>query len=175
MEDDPFIKFLKDPTNENYLAIRTVVIQHPDWKPYGTGLEELSKLLDEEKWEAFIDGGAALVPDYLLSPSFHMMRSFALNKLDDEQSADMEAAMAMICIDGIKSTGDGERENPWLVTRTLDEYDVIRQLGKEPAGQALIEGEDGRRLDRIECEDGSVYYFDVTDCMTKLGARPGDE
>jgi hypothetical protein len=166
--DDPFIKFLQDPSRENFLAIRDIVIEHPDWQPYGTGLEELSKLLDEENWDEFIEGGRKLVPDYLLSPSFHMMRSFALNKLEDEESADMEAAMAMMCIQGIKSTGDGTQDSPWLVTRTLDEYDVLRQLSKEPGGQALIEGEDGRRLDRIECTDGSEYFFDVTDCMKKL-------
>ena len=132
MENDQFIRFLQDPSRENFIAIREIVVAHPDWKPYGTGLEDLSKLLDDEKWEEFVEGGHTLVPDYLLSPSFHMMRSFALNKLEDEQSADMEAAMAMMCIQGIKSTGEGTQDSPWLVTRTLDEYDVIRQLGKEP-------------------------------------------
>ncbi|MCA8911667.1 MAG: DUF4919 domain-containing protein [Planctomycetes bacterium] len=173
MADDPFFTFLKDPNRDNFIAIRDVVRNHSSYAPYGQELNAAEKLLEGEDWNGFIDKGRELIPNYLLSPRFHLMRSFALKQIGDEESADMEAAMCMVCIEGIRSTGDGTEDAPWLVLRTLDEYDVLEQMGKSLKKQALVHKE-GRALDRMECEDGEVVWFDVTDAFKKLNEEMGE-
>ncbi|MCB9894979.1 MAG: DUF4919 domain-containing protein [Planctomycetes bacterium] len=166
-DDDQFMQFLKEPSYENYVRVRNLVLAHPAYDPYGNQLNEAMQLLDKSDWAGFIDKGRELIPNFLLSPRFHLARSFALKQLGDEDSADMEAAMYVCCIEGIRSTGDGSEDKPWLVLRTLDEYDMLEQMGKKSAGQSL-HSKDDRSLDRIQCEDGSAYWFDVTDAFKKL-------
>lgn len=170
--DDPFLAFLKDPTTENFLRVRELVLRHPAYAPYGTDLEAAEKKLEAEDWQGFLDEGRALVPNYLLSPRFHLMRSFALKQIGDEESSEMEAAMCMVCVQGIRSTGDGSEGNPWLVLRTSDEYDVLQHLNHTPQKQALVRKEE-RALDRIECEGGDVFWFDVSDPFKKLNDEAG--
>ena len=174
MSDDPFFRFLKEPTQENFLAVREIVLKHPSYMPYNKDLEEAANKLESQDWQGFIDAGQRLVPNYLLSPRFHLMRSYALKQIGDEESSEMEAAMCMICFEGIRGTGDGSLEKPWLVLRTLDEYDVLEQLGKTPKGQSLLKKND-RTVDRMECEDGEVFWFDITDAFAKLDTEFGDD
>lgn len=170
MPDDPFFTFLKEPTQQNFLAIRQVVLTHPSFDPSSEALESAATKLEAQDWQGFIDDGRALVPGFLLSPRFHLMRSYALKQIGDTESSEMEAAMCMLCFEGIRGTGDGSVENPWLVLRTLDEYDVLEQLGKTPSQQRLLKKND-RTLDRMECEDGGVLWFDITDTFNKLNEQ----
>jgi hypothetical protein len=166
-EDDQFLAFLKEPSYENFVRVRNLVLAHPSYDPYGNQLNEAMKLLDASDWQGFIDEGRKLIPNYLLSPRFHLARSFALKQMKDEDTAEMEAAMYVCCTEGIRSTGDGSEDKPWLVMRTLDEYDMLEQMGKKSAGQSLHK-KDGKSLDRIQCEDGSAYWFDISDAFKKL-------
>lgn len=166
MDRDPFTQFVEEPSPENFLAIRNFVINHPSWAPYGQGLDRLNQCLDGEEYKKVVELAGSLLPDCLLSPSFHMMVRYALQQLGDD-NANIEGFLALRCIEGIKSTGSGTEEAPWLVTRTRDEYDVLQELNKGLKQQALVR-QGARQLDRMECSDGSVYYFDVTDCLAKF-------
>lgn len=79
----------------------------------------------------------------------------------------MEYQIGQICIDCILSTGDGSKDQPYLVLRTSDEYDVLEHLDKKVKQQSLT-GNGEKRFDVLECEDGSEYWFDVTDALNSL-------
>lgn len=136
-EETSFMKFLQDPTRENFLRIRSEVVAHEDYQPYSTDLDEASQLLEEEKWAEFIDAGRNMIPNHLLTPRFHMMRSFALHKMGVKEDSEIESVMYACCIQGIFSTGDGTENSPWLVLRTGDEYDVLQELELQLVRQSL--------------------------------------
>jgi leucyl aminopeptidase len=62
----------------------------------------------------------------LLSPRAHRLLSFLYAKEGNEEAAAMEFEIAETCIQGILATGEGSRENPFLVN--LEFTKAIRNL-----------------------------------------------
>lgn len=112
-------------------------------------------------------GISALMPNWLLSPYIHVFWSMVANQLGNQKASEMEMFIAQMCLKGILSTGDGSPEHPFLVTRTLDEYDVLRNMNKELEMQSLVKT-DGKLMDYLRCKDGTEIVFDITDCYSKL-------
>jgi hypothetical protein len=108
----------------------------------------------------------------MLSPRAHQLLGFLHHKLGDEQRANMEMMIGIVCVEGILTTGDGSQESPYLVLRTSDEYDVLEHFEKQLQQQSLLH-RDGRNFDRIECTDGTTYWFDITDAYNQLGKSIG--
>ncbi|MCF6227069.1 MAG: DUF4919 domain-containing protein [Planctomycetes bacterium] len=170
---NPFITFIEKPSKETFLAVRETVLTSPDYQPYSTDLTGLHGLIGESDWKAIIDSSKEMLPNFLLSPGYHMALAKAYKELGNEEGLQAELTLAKVCVDGIKLTGEGTREQPWLVLRTSDEYDLLGEMGKKSKQQSLVEV-DGRKLDHQLCEDESEYYFDVTDPMSHMSRQFGN-
>lgn len=168
-----FLHFLESPDRDSYLAVRNALISSEHYDPYSDEMDKINELLDAGKLEEAREKLSESMPNLLLSPSAHLTISFIAEKSDDEKGAKMEGFIAATCCEGVLATGDGTKDNPYIVVRTSDEHDVVQYLGKQFTRQSLIE--DGNRyFDRINCDDGSELWFDVTDPYNKLGEAFGE-
>jgi hypothetical protein len=156
MARDLFLAFLKDPGPETFRAVRTAVVEGPEFNPF----EEIRPRFQEA------------LPTLLLSPRAHLLMAWAAHKRGQTDEEEMERAICSACVHGILSTGDGSLEKPFLVTTTSDEYTVLELRGLTSSTQTLMH-EGDRHLDRQQCSDGTVLYFDVTDLFAVLGRRLG--
>jgi hypothetical protein len=159
---DAILDFLAKPNPKSFMAAREYVLKHPTYRPYSDELEELDVMIDAEDYEAVLKLAPAALPNLMLSPRLHLMLAYTHRRLGDERKADMESAIARACIEGILMTGRGTREEPWLVLRASDEYDVLMFIDRRMEEQELVH--DGNRaLDRLVCADGKESWFDITD------------
>lgn len=165
--NEQLAEFIMSPSRELYLEIRDDVIASGFYEPYSDEFETAVQLVEEENFEEArlaIQNG---MPNLILSPRAHRLLSYLHFKAGDKESAQFEFAFSEACLKGILATGDGSTQNPYLVTRTSDEYDVLEHLGKELTMQALAESDD-RRLDVMTCRDGTTLSFDITDAYEQL-------
>jgi hypothetical protein len=169
---DLFLEYLRKPDLEGYLAVRKFVVEHEDYRPYSSELEELDTIIDEERYQEVLDQLPNLLPNLMLSPRLHLMLAYTHRRLGNEEAANMESAVARACAEGILMTGSGTEKEPWLVTRTSDEYDVLMFIDRTMARQELIQ-RDGRTLDHLTFEDGKDAWFDVTDAFKVLNKQFG--
>jgi len=167
---DEFVKFLETPTRDTFLAVRNALISAETYDPYSDELNNVEDLLDEERWTEAQEVLGNTMSNLLLTPRAHLYASYAAEKSGDDQLAELETAIAAVCAEGILATGNGSEESPYLVTRVIDEYDVLQFLDKEMKHQAFVE-KDGRHFDRIDCTDDSVVWFDITDSFQNLESR----
>lgn len=165
--NNAFLAYLEKPKLDSFLAVRKQVLEHPSYAPYSEELEELSELVDAEDYEGVLLRLPSVLPNLMLSPRLHLMLAYTHRRLGDNESADMESAVARTCIEGILMTGRGTEEEPWLVLRTSDEYDVLMFIDQRVDEQELIEKND-RMLDRLTCESGKVLWFDITVAYERL-------
>jgi hypothetical protein len=172
MARDLFLAFLKDPGPETFRAVRTAVVEGPEFNPYGDDLGELDALAAREAFEEIRPRFQEALPTLLLSPRAHLLMAWAAHKRGQTDEEEMERAICSACVHGILSTGDGSLEKPFLVTTTSDEYTVLELRGLTSSTQTLMH-EGDRHLDRQQCSDGTVLYFDVTDLFAVLGRRLG--
>ena len=169
---EAFDVYMSDPSAANYDLLRQSFINSPGYSPYDSDLEEVYAFLDEGKFASALNNLMAMMPNWFLNPNAHVLAGFLHHKLGNEDAAQMETALAHLMLQGILSTGDGSRERPYKVTHTDDEYDVIESFGKKPGSQALIK-HDGRSFDNLVCEDGTAFWFEVTDLLDKLHQKIG--
>lgn len=169
---ESFLAFVSDPTPENYLAIRRLVVTHPDYDPYGDGIRQLRDAYEAEEFERVHEVFGQQFVTLLLSGEGHFILSLAHDKLGRNDLAEVEKYLAFTCVRGILETGDGTQERPYLVTSTHDEYDALNALGKTLTMQALHQ-EPNRLLDHMQVEGGDVW-FDITDAFRAMERRmPG--
>lgn len=152
---------LADPTPETLRPLRDAVRAAPGFDPDLRVRTQASALLREGRFADAADAVEATMPGSLFSPAAHAMLATALGRTGRTSAAHRHARLARAALDSILATGDGTAERPWSVLRISDEYDVVDNLGARPSGQGLLS--DGpRRLDRIACQDGRSFHFDVT-------------
>src|SRR3954467_10725488 len=132
-----FVAFLSNPTPESYRAIRDAVAKHPKYDGYSHDLRDMEKALDEKRFADVKNVFAQAQPNLLLSPSAHLLLSLVLKEEGNAKGSEMERFICFRCMDGIKLTGDGTQEKPYLVLRTSDEYDMLSTLDKQFGSQAL--------------------------------------
>jgi len=159
--DRDFEAFVKEPTKANYLRVHRAVTTAETYQPYSMDLEDVDKLVEDGKFEEARSRLKKAMPGLILCPKAHALASRVARALGDTATADKEAPLAKKCIEGILSTGDGNPERPYMITRVSDEYDVLRHLKKTVAQQGVM-NKDGKTLDRMQCDDGTEYCFDVT-------------
>lgn len=159
---DHIKRFIEDPSQENFLQLRAVIISSPAYSPYSTDYNETTgQLMAQEQYNEVVDYLMSLMDNWFLNPGIHIMLAFVQHKSGRENEARFEHSIATHIFNGILSTGDGSEANPYLVLRTADEYDLMIHLGKKSTQQALItKGE--KHFDRHDCMDGSELWFDVT-------------
>jgi Domain of unknown function (DUF4919) len=165
--EDKFLAFLSDPVRENFLRIREQILTDPRYEPYSDDIDDLQELFVQEKFDELSRSFMEHFPNLLLSPRLHLLAALAERKLGRDENADIELSIYEQCLAGILSTGDGSQESPYLVLRTSDIYDVLDHLDKEFGEQSLVHrGE--RSFDVMRCQDGSEYWFDITESFRKL-------
>lgn len=157
---EAFLAYVQQPTLENYLAVRNIVIALPDYAPYGDGLRHLRDAYEAGEFARVRELFGQHLSSLLLSGEAHFIVALAHEKLGDADACQMEKYLAFVCVKGILGTGDGTQARPYLVTSTADEYDVLNALSKQSQGQSLHH-EPNRVLDRQAVEGGEIW-FDIT-------------
>ncbi|MGE0433427.1 MAG: DUF4919 domain-containing protein [Planctomycetota bacterium] len=163
---DQFAEFVDEPTRQNFMALRRMLIKHESYRPYSNPLAPLQQAADSEDWEGLLQAVPSAMPGMLLSARLHMLASIAHEKLGHEEDAMMEKMLYQRCLEGIRLTGQGTEEQPWLVLRVSDEYDVLFATGRTLERQSLVSSGE-RKLDHLVCTDGSEVWFDVTDMLMR--------
>lgn len=167
---EAFLAFVTDPSRENFLTARQSVVTHPDYDPSSDALRLLREAYEAGEYARTRDLFGTHTATLLLSGEGHFILSLAHDKLGQNDMAQIEKYLAFVCVKGILSTGDGSREQPYLVTSTADEYDVMNALSKPSTGQSLHRDETGRALDCQQVEGGPLW-FDVTDALAAMERR----
>lgn len=163
MQED-FFDFVKEPTKENFLKARKYVMENTNFNPYSSDLDKLVELLDAADYDGAIEYKSI---NTVLSPRAHAMKRFAATKKGDDMSANAEHLLYVRITEGLLSTGDGSKSNPYMVTQITDERDIIQYLEQDVESQQLIK-EDGKSIDRLITTKGDHFYFDVTDCFKSM-------
>ena len=157
--------FLQEGSRESFLALRTAHLSQESLDTYSTELDGAHALLGAEDYQGAHDLIANhMVPNYFMSSGTHMTLAFALHKLGDEERAEFEGFLGTRLLEGIESTGDGTEKNPYLVTRTSDEDDLLSARELELEQQSLVERK-GQQLDRMQTTSGETLWFDITEVM----------
>ena len=169
--NDRFEEFLAEPDPQRYRKLRALVMADKAYNAGSTALEGVEVLLDHGRAAEARRRVRQLLPDWLLSPRAHRLAAEAARRLGDELGEQREWLVHRRCVEGLLTTGDGTRARPFLVTHVDDEYDLVEHLGKKLAHQDLVL-DDGRSLDRITCQDGSEYWFDLTDVHARMDEPP---
>jgi hypothetical protein len=172
---DLFFEFLRSPSKETFLAVRSALVASPSYDAYSRDLNVIEEAYQAERFEKVRQQASATMGNLLLSPRLHLVAGLAARKLGDAKAADAELFICHCCIEGILSTGDGSANAPYLVTRTSDEYDVLMHTNKKMQQQALTH-KDERSYDVLTCSDGTEYWFDITDafaCLEKQFSKKG--
>ncbi|WP_395739895.1 DUF4919 domain-containing protein [Prosthecobacter sp.] len=171
---EQLFNYLENPSLDSFMGLRQAALSAEGFDPYSAALDGVSALMQEDRWEEVVEViSKNLFPNHLLSPSAHMYLGFAYHKLGREKESGFEQLMYSALLDGIKSTGEGTQEQPYFVTRTSDEYDLLMAEDMKPTQQALIK-KDGRAFDAMTLEDGRQVWFDITEIMDLLKARIGE-
>lgn len=177
---DQLLGFLNQPNRETYLALRAQLLASEKYQPYSDEVRSAEQLCDEGKFEEAVQTLEEVMPNLLLSPSAHRLLAFLYSKLENKDKEEAAWVMADVCLLGLLATGEGTEEQPYLVTRVSDEYDVLEHLGKSMGLQALVV-KDERRFDVITCHDGSECWFEITEPYQRLAKametpkeEPGD-
>lgn len=150
--------FIKNPSKENFLKLQLEVTSNEAYNPYSFEIYELENLLDDEKFEEVIQYESI---NTILLPSFHFLKSYALEQMNRIEESENEYEIATSLLLAIEATGDGTKELPFIITRISDENDTLMSLAENKRSQNLIEI-DNTYFDVIKCESGKEIYFDIT-------------
>ena len=155
-----FFKFVMEPSKESFLEARRKVVEHKDYDPYSFILDDLIELLKNNEFEK-----VAYHEDInlLLSPKAHLCKREAYKQMGMQRQSEIAQIIAKTIVQCISLTGEGTKEEPFIVTKVQDEYDFLEFVREEIKKQSLIKGED-RVYDKIETKSGKVFFFDITDC-----------
>lgn len=167
---DLFFTMVDGPSRETYLTCAEAIAALDAWEPYSADLNDAQRLYqsgDRDGAQALLFEGMKTL-NLIMSPRAHMVLGFIAEERGELEEARFERLFAFGCMEAICQTGDGTRQHPYLVMRTSDEYDVLGYLQKKPREQGLVNGDGRRKLDRVECEDGSVVWFDITRPFSSL-------
>jgi hypothetical protein len=163
--------FVERPSRETYLAVRDAVLREAPLPIVAADLAELDRLLDQEEYDAVLDRIDALPVSKVLAPRVHYLAAEAAAGRRDAEAIELERSLFVLTLQGLLATGDGTRDNPYIVCHATDEYDVLAALGREAARQSLV-GLGSKLFDVLTCDDGREVWFDVTAILTRPTARP---
>lgn len=167
-----FETFIKDGDLRSYHEVRELLAADPRYQPYSSELRRLNDLCAARKCEEMRALMPAMLPNLLLSPSFHLFAGIVARELEDDRTADLEAAVARRCLEALLATGDGSEARPFHIMRVEDEYDVMAARGMEVEDQEPVE-RDGRYFDVLRDGQGGETWFDVTVPRTYLDRAAG--
>jgi hypothetical protein len=170
MKDD-FFQFLLEPSKEAFLRSRKTVVEHADYNPYGLAMDTLLDLLVQNEFQQVVDSTDI---NLLLSPRAHSYKFRAYKELGMEKEAEMEALFARRIVECILLTGEGSKDEPYVVCSVQDQRDVLGFLREEQTLQSLIRDEN-KIYDKIETSSGKTFFFDITDVYHSILKVDSDE
>src|SRR5262245_31509207 len=162
--------FVEQPCKSTYLAARDAVLCESPLPLMAVEIAELDQLLEREEHQALLDRLDVLPASKVLSPRVHFLAAEVAGALGRTADEELERSLFVLTLQGLLSTGDGTRSNPYVVCHASDEHDVLAALGLEAAGQSLLEN-DGRLCDVLVCSDGREVWFNVTDLLVRRARR----
>lgn len=165
--------FVEQPTKSTFLAARDAVLNESPLPLTAAEIAELDRLLEEEEYQTLLDRLDLLPPSKVLSPRIHFMAAEAADALGRSQDMELERCLFVITLQGLLTTGDGTRANPYVVCHSCDEHDILAALGLQASQQSIVENE-GRLCDRLVCSNGRELWFDVSKTLVRprLKNRP---
>ena len=165
-------KFFQDPTPENYITALDLISVDEHYEPYAMHIEKIEELLDNNEFQAVLDGIVEALPTLILSPIAHHLAHLAAEKIDDTERTKMEDFMTQACLVCALRTGDGTRDKPFHVSLPQDEYALMAALKRSTVKQELVQ--DGTRwLDVLKGEDDVETVFDITRPYNRLTKKFG--
>lgn len=165
MNQETVFDFVKNPTKENFLKSRELVINSPDYDPYSEDLTTMEKLFEDKAYEKL---NYYVTVNVLLSPKAHFIKYLSLKETGNAKAAESIMFICYHILNCIEKTGDGTMQNPYIVTRVSDETDFLHfHLRKKHIRQKLIQSEN-KYMDVLTLEDGSELYFDITAPYRKI-------
>ena len=171
MDHQLFRQFINEPTPEAFARLRAAQLASPDFEPYSRELDGLGEMLREERHaEALKLLSASMSPNHLLSPGAHLKLAMVHKALGQVEESEGERAIGLALLEGIAGTGDGTEQQPYRVTRTSDEYDVLIWQNHQFGSQSLRET-DGRRFDVLLTKEGRELWFEVTEIFALMAKR----
>ncbi|UCH84304.1 MAG: DUF4919 domain-containing protein, partial [Candidatus Latescibacterota bacterium] len=156
-----FFEFVENPTGAHYRTILDNLAATPEYRPYAGYIEQIQGLLDSEDYEKAYEACQRSKATLLLSPELHMLAGYAAREMGDDELFNLERVITSACVRGILDTGDGTKDEPYVVSVTGDEYFILEVLKKTFESQELVEDGD-RYMDLIKTTDGTEIYFDIT-------------
>ena len=162
--------FVEHPDKTTFLAARDAVLRLSPLPLAAAELAELERMLERDEAQAVLDRIDALPPSKVLSPRVHFLAAEAAEILGDAAAVELERSLFVLTLQGLLATGDGSRGNPFVVCHASDEYDLVEVLGREAAGQSLVE-RSGKLCDVVLCSDGRQVWFDVTEILIRPRRR----
>lgn len=164
MREKTVFDFVADPTKENFLKHRELIITNPDYDPYSDDLDIMEKLYENKEYDKL---NYYVTINVLLSPRAHFRKYFSLKQIGNTKAAESVMFICHNILSCMEKTGDGSIENPYIVIRVSDEKDFMElHLKKKNIQQRLIQHED-KYLDVLTLEDGSEVHFDITDAYQR--------
>lgn len=166
-----FNAFLDDPSPKNFHKVRKLVLNDKAYRASSTELDDAVMLIESGQRVAAQERLRAMHPGWLLSPRAHQLAAEVARSLGDHETERRETLIHERCVEGILNTGQGTRDAPYLVTHAGDEYDLLDHFERKFGRQSLVQ-DSGRSLEKIECQDGSELWFDLTDLHSRLDEPP---
>jgi hypothetical protein len=164
---DLFSDFLDHPGGATYLPMRRVIMASAEYDPQSTALLDFAELVETGGRDEVRAATPALMATHLLSPRAHFLMAASARAAGDEAGAGREVTMAQACLHGIAGTGEGTEAAPYRCIHVSDEYDLADAAGKG-VQSARRELRDGRFHDVLSCEDGTEFWFDVTESIAVM-------
>jgi hypothetical protein len=152
--------YLLQPSSKRFLSLRDEIAASPHYAPYADYGAGVRPFMEKGDFEKAKDAVMAAMPGFLLNPGIHLYALHIYHELGREENARFEDFLIAMCIKGILSTGDGSKQQPYLVLSVTDEYDLLGFFKRRPLKQSLVDN-NGRRCDCFDFEDGSQLWFDV--------------
>jgi hypothetical protein len=169
---DELSAFLEQPSGENFLRLRDLVLASSSYELMSDGDDRLAELVDLEEWEEAAGLAAELMPNWLLSARVHLLMATVAEARGESEAAAQARYLARACMRGLLLAGDGSPENPYPILHAADEYDLLGVLEKEPSSHRL-DYADGVARDVVRCSDGSEVWFDIAGGLERAAQTVG--
>lgn len=164
---EPFRTFVQEPSRENYLAVRAIIVRWDGYRPYSLSSKAMWEALGRQEIDKVFELFRESYPGLLLSPAAHRSMSMAHRSRGAQEESGFAWGVGARCLQGLLATGDGTAHRPYVVTLLGDEYELLRHLEKEAESQRLEEIE-GEWYDVLELTDGGEVHFNVTDLLATV-------
>ncbi|MCC9604023.1 DUF4919 domain-containing protein [Stieleria sp. JC731] len=170
---EEFLSLIRSPCRQTYLNARTVLLQSEQFDPYSDEINDIVDVMEDKQWDRAAKMISEASCNLLLSPRAHLLMAKVCEEQGDNERRQFEGMTAAAICEGILATGEGSQASPYLISRTMDEYDVLAFLEKELQSQSLVH-EDRHIYDKITCTDGTELWFDITELYARANKFSSD-